>query len=292
LIKVEEIAPTPSIVTTWYYLSQSAGDLDGETTRNGSHTTIENFDVETSSYSTTTENFNIETSPNSYNTTIENFDGEITNSVYTTAEDFHGETISNYVDVNSVTTEETKYYNSSVNEETSATKEVVKDGVILPTTETTPYSARDETTTNECVTNLTTIDFLNTTNPNTSYSPDIDTDYKTTTSTTTEVQNNKSVYLYNSSYCICYCRDANATLQERVERIKSELTLEKKALSSAKNQRISAHDPRPTAKYVGVLGASIICVILIFIIGMDILQILQNFDKKRKRNKIKMTRMP
>lgn len=165
---------------------------------------------------------------------------------------------------------------------TSTTTEEI-DGVTVPDSSHT--TAKDETTVNECVTNLTITDIQSTPEHTTSNS-DIYAESTTTTTTVIETQHNESVIVYNLSSCVCVCRYTNDTLEERIEKITSELKLDIKGLSSSKNRRISADDPRPSAKHVGIIGIFILCCFGVLSVGMDIVRILQHCDKKCKRNKI------
>ncbi|XP_052719018.1 uncharacterized protein LOC128190845 [Crassostrea angulata] len=76
--------------------------------------------------------------------------------------------------------------------------------------------------------------------------------------------------LENSTLCECICKESDETLEEKLQRITSELALDKRSLSPAARKRVSASDPRPSARYVGYLGVAIILIFVGTIVCFDI----------------------
>ncbi|XP_071175921.1 uncharacterized protein [Mytilus edulis] len=96
----------------------------------------------------------------------------------------------------------------------------------------------------------------------------------------------------NTCYCPCnsggYLVLTDAELQEKIEKIISEIKIDPKATSLAKRKLISADDSRPSAKAVGSLGIVILVIIAGLIIIMDsdvIYRSIEQFIAKRKKDK-------
>ncbi|XP_063441983.1 uncharacterized protein LOC134722305 [Mytilus trossulus] len=96
----------------------------------------------------------------------------------------------------------------------------------------------------------------------------------------------------NMCYCPCnsggYLVLTDAELQEKIEKIISEIKVDPKGTSLAKRKLISADDSRPSAKAVGSLGIVILVVIAGFIVIMDsdvIYRSIEQFIARRKKNK-------
>lgn len=98
----------------------------------------------------------------------------------------------------------------------------------------------------------------------------------------------------SNNTCFCPCNSGgflvltDAELQEKIEKIISEIKIDPKGTSLAKRKLISAGDSRPSAKAVGSLGIVILVVIagLILIMDSDVIyRSIEQFIAKRKKNK-------
>ena len=65
-------------------------------------------------------------------------------------------------------------------------------------------------------------------------------------------------------------------LVQRLETIRKELTLDKTILSSTRRKRESANDDRMSAKGIGIVGACILCTVVLLIVLMDAPTIVSN----------------
>lgn len=87
-----------------------------------------------------------------------------------------------------------------------------------------------------------------------------------------------------SFQCPCDFASQNITaemLQERIEELKAILTVEKTTTSAYIRKHTSAKDNRPSSKAIGALGIIIIVLTLVFIVGMDLISMVQ-FCKHKK----------
>lgn len=76
--------------------------------------------------------------------------------------------------------------------------------------------------------------------------------------------------LENSTLCECICRVSDETQEEKLQRITTELAMNKRSLSRTVRKRVSASDPRPSARYVGYVGVAIIFIFVGTIVSFDI----------------------
>lgn len=86
--------------------------------------------------------------------------------------------------------------------------------------------------------------------------------------------------------CSCFCSFNNYTdaeLQAWIEKLKSELLLNKRALSSNARKKISASDPRASSQAIGSLGALVIVTFIGIIVIPDIPLILKQIKHLSKR---------
>ncbi|XP_022325996.1 uncharacterized protein LOC111125971 isoform X2 [Crassostrea virginica] len=86
--------------------------------------------------------------------------------------------------------------------------------------------------------------------------------------------------------CSCLCNYHNYTdaeLQAWIEQLKSELLLNKRALSSSARKKISASDPRASSQAIGSIGALVIVTIVGIIVFPDIPLILKQVKHLTKR---------
>ena len=155
---------------------------------------------------------------------------------------------------------------------TEPTPEVTttEDGITQPTPEVT--------TTKEGTTQPTSE--VTTTEEGTALpTPEVTTTEDGTTQPTTEV----TTETFNFSSCVCVCVEKNETLEEKIEKIVSDLKVDTSELSSTKRQKSCAEDPRPTAKNVGMLGVAIIALLIGLIISVDIIRFLQYVNGRFKQ---------
>ncbi|XP_078321452.1 uncharacterized protein LOC111116021 [Crassostrea virginica] len=106
----------------------------------------------------------------------------------------------------------------------------------------------------------------------------------TTNDITTQINNGVSTTIteystFNFSSCVCVCVEKNETLEEKIEKIVSELKVDTSVLSSTKRRKSCAEDPRPTAKSLGMFGVAIFALLLGFIISVDIIRFLQYVNR-------------
>lgn len=71
------------------------------------------------------------------------------------------------------------------------------------------------------------------------------------------------------SLCTCVCRDDNETTQQKINRRKSELTINKRTVSKVVRTKLSAANLRKSSQYVGFLGAGLISVFFLLIVSLD-----------------------
>jgi hypothetical protein len=64
--------------------------------------------------------------------------------------------------------------------------------------------------------------------------------------------------------------ERNAILDAEKQRLRSELIIEKKTMSSYIRAKTSAHDERPSSKSIGYVGIAILCMAGIIIVLFDI----------------------
>lgn len=86
--------------------------------------------------------------------------------------------------------------------------------------------------------------------------------------------------------CSCICSFHNYTdaeLQAWIDKLKSELLLNKRALSSNARKKISASDPRASSQAIGSLGALVIVTFIGIIVIPDIPLILKQIKHLSKR---------
>lgn len=105
----------------------------------------------------------------------------------------------------------------------------------------------------------------------------------TTDDVTTEPTTEVTTETFNFSSCVCVCVEKNETLEEKIEKIVSDLKVDTSELSSTKRQKSCAEDPRPTAKNVGMLGVAIIALLIGLIISVDIIRFLQYVNGRFKQ---------
>ncbi|XP_071148047.1 uncharacterized protein [Mytilus edulis] len=74
--------------------------------------------------------------------------------------------------------------------------------------------------------------------------------------------------------CECNCdktpKQSNETLQEKVDQLVKELSIDKTTLSSYKNTKISAADPRPSSRGIGSVAAVILATLIVILLISDI----------------------
>lgn len=70
--------------------------------------------------------------------------------------------------------------------------------------------------------------------------------------------------------CVCVCKDTNQTVDEKMQQRKRELTVDTEALSSTLRKFSSAPDARPTSTANGAVGATMIGMLLAFIVLPDL----------------------
>ena len=140
--------------------------------------------------------------------------------------------------------------------------------LITPTSidEATSQPTPEETTTDDVTTEPT---------------PEVTTTEEGTTQPTTEV----TTEIFNFSSCVCVCVEKNETLEEKIEKIVSDLKVDTSELSSTKRQKSCAEDPRPTAKSVGMLGVAIFALLMGLIISVDMIRFLQYVNTRFKHTK-------
>ncbi|XP_069142223.1 uncharacterized protein [Argopecten irradians] len=86
----------------------------------------------------------------------------------------------------------------------------------------------------------------------------------------------------NTTECTCYCDQiqffaaVNMTeeLQAKLENLKEETRVDEESLSSSVRKRTSAHDPRPSAAYVGYLGIALLSLVFGGIFLVDCLRVI------------------
>ncbi|CAC5407578.1 unnamed protein product [Mytilus coruscus] len=78
----------------------------------------------------------------------------------------------------------------------------------------------------------------------------------------------------NNTDCQCNCdktpKQSNETLQEKVDQLVKELSIDKTTLSSYKNTKISAADPRPSSRGIGSVAAVILATLIVILLISDI----------------------
>ena len=107
---------------------------------------------------------------------------------------------------------------------------------------------------------------------------------ETTTAGTTARTNHNTVVAgsgTSSSYC-CACKKVTKTpdeIQEEIEEIKKELTLDAKSLSSYQRTKTSASDSRPSSSAIGAVAIIILTLVVSLIIFADSPYILKHLKK-------------
>lgn len=86
--------------------------------------------------------------------------------------------------------------------------------------------------------------------------------------------------------CVCVCKDTNQTVDEKMQRRKSELTVDTEAPSSTLRKFSSAPDARPTSTAIGAVGATMIGMLLAFIVLPDLFMVLYSIIKYFKNVKL------
>jgi len=73
-----------------------------------------------------------------------------------------------------------------------------------------------------------------------------------------------------SPNCVCYIETSNLTVQERIERLISDLKVDTKNTTLSRMKKISAPDHRPSAKTIGAVG--VVALVMVFggIIVLDL----------------------
>lgn len=106
---------------------------------------------------------------------------------------------------------------------------------------------------------------------------DQSTDVYTAASTNITSSGNQKTTASNANVlCSCACSNITIeTLQERLDHIKSILTVDKKALSSTYRKLNCAHDSRVSSKGIGATGLTVLIAIIGIIILMDITKLFQ-----------------
>ena len=195
-----------------------------------------------------------------------------------------------------VTTEPTPEETTTEDSTTQPTPEVTttEEGTTQPTpevttTEDSTTQPTPEVTTTEDSTTQPTLEVTTTEDgttfpslevPTTEDSTIQATSEVTTDDITTQINNGVSTTIteystFNFSSCVCVCVEKNETLEEKIEKIVSELKVDTSVLSSTKRKKSCAEDPRPTAKSVGMLGVAIFALLLGLIVSVDIIRFLQ-----------------
>ncbi|XP_069140027.1 serine-rich adhesin for platelets-like [Argopecten irradians] len=100
-----------------------------------------------------------------------------------------------------------------------------------------------------------------------------DTTITTEVATTADVPTTEARQTTSSPMCVCTCNNNNQpelTLEEKVEQIKRELTVNKKNTSLHKRKFISASDDRMSATGIGSFGVGMLVAVLLSICIMDL----------------------
>lgn len=110
----------------------------------------------------------------------------------------------------------------------------------------------------------------------TDQSTDVYTAASTDITSSTSSGNQKTTASNANVLCSCACSNITIeTLQERLDHIKSILTVDKKALSSTYRKLNCAHDSRLSSKGIGATGLTVLIAIIGIIILMDITKLFQ-----------------
>ena len=91
-------------------------------------------------------------------------------------------------------------------------------------------------------------------------------------------------------HCLCKCSsqlnlddpDVLANLSSRLATIRKNLYVEKKSLSNTKRKLLSAPDDRPSSKYIGTVGITVLVVVGLALVSSDIVQLCRCFLHKFK----------
>lgn len=110
----------------------------------------------------------------------------------------------------------------------------------------------------------------------TDQSTDVYTAASTDITSSTSSGNQKTTASNANVLCSCACSNITIeTLQERLDHIKSILTVDKKDLSSTYRKLNCAHDSRLSSKGIGATGLTVLIAIIGIIILMDITKLFQ-----------------
>ncbi|XP_069111316.1 uncharacterized protein [Argopecten irradians] len=89
-----------------------------------------------------------------------------------------------------------------------------------------------------------------------------------------------------SPLCLCPCPNTAsyslpADLDSKLQKLR-ELSVNKSALSSTRRRKHSAYDGRTSAQGIGIVGVTLLCVVVIFIIVLDIPNLLEQYQAIRQ----------
>ncbi|KAK3105765.1 hypothetical protein FSP39_005053, partial [Pinctada imbricata] len=73
----------------------------------------------------------------------------------------------------------------------------------------------------------------------------------------------------SGAVCQCLCNEQNITLEDRLVKIKKEMTVDTSELSSSKRKLTCAEDDRTSARQVGFVGSLLLCICGFLIISGD-----------------------
>lgn len=93
------------------------------------------------------------------------------------------------------------------------------------------------------------------------------------------------ISVYNFSSCVCVCVEKNITLEEKIDKMVSELKVDTSVLSSTIREKACAEDPRPSARNVGILGVLIFTALVGFMISLDFIRFFQSAERYIVRKK-------
>ncbi|KAK3095866.1 hypothetical protein FSP39_020130, partial [Pinctada imbricata] len=82
--------------------------------------------------------------------------------------------------------------------------------------------------------------------------------------------------------CMCYCPTSSkntSDIQQKLDNIKKDLTLNKKVLNSYSRRLISADDQRTFSKAAGFVAVCVLCTVVGLIIACDITNVVKDTKK-------------
>ncbi|XP_021343895.1 mucin-5AC-like [Mizuhopecten yessoensis] len=276
--------PSPTTTTT-SPTTTSSTTASPTTTTTTSPTTTTQTTTTTSPTTTTTSQPTTTTSQTSTTTSSTTASPTTTTTTLPTTTTQTTTTTSPTTTTTSQTTTTTSPTTTTTSQQTTTMSQTITT-TSQPTTTTlqpTTTTSQPTTTTSQFTTTLA--------QPTTSTSPTTtSSSQSTTTSTTTNVLTTTAPFqntTSNGAMCSCRCTIiGNMSLEEKIEALQRELTVDKTKTSSYIRKYISAPDERVSAKGVGiVLGAGVLISVFAVIVFGDLVNLFRHITNKRQGSK-------